>query len=369
MCLIHLEISNLRNIETATLQPSPHLNIIVGSNGSGKTTLLESIHLLSRAKSFRTRYLSQLIADGSRQATVFCRIQASGLPDPVARKKMGIALKRGEPTEIRVEGRTPKTSSELARLLPLLTITTETVALLKEGPQNRRRFIDWGVFHVEPAFAGEWQRYSRALRQKNALLKQPGAGRRDAQAWDSELCDSAGRITEMRRHYIQLLEKDFIGYLEALLGPEWLSTTLSYEQGWPEESDLMTILAEGFESDRDAGHTQRGPHRADLLVKRNRKTVAHFASAGQQKLIVCALYLAQLALFGSKTGQSCVVLIDDLPAELDEANRNRFLQLLTELNNQLFVTATEPQLIRIDKIESKKLFHVEQGRIKPLESF
>jgi len=186
---------------------------------------------------------------------------------------------------------------------------------------------------------------------------QPG----EIRYWDTQLVEQGDRLTRLRRQYIEALQPWLERYCTALLGasPEW-----HYQSGWNQEFDFHTALARGFERDRQQGFTQSGPHRADLVIRQDRQPVQNYFSRGQQKLLASAMRLAQIAQFRAVREQIPVLLVDDLPAELDPEHRARLLALLVESGAQLFVTATETGLIVPRGQETIKMFHVEHGVVR-----
>lgn len=357
MGLISLGIRHFRNLSAVDLEPSGGINVISGPNASGKTSLLEAIYFLGRARSFRTSRFDRLVESGAEQLQVFGRLEADTAP-----LALGIERSRRE-TQIRIGGRSVSAVSALAAVLPLQLVHPNSHRLLEEGPQYRRRFLDWGVFHVEPAFFPAWQRYQRALRQRNAALRSDQSFTY-ASAWDQELVDAATAIDAVRRRYVKRLGPRVAVFTERLAAIEHV--TLAYRSGWPEAVELAAALQESRHRDREAGHTTVGPHRADLQVNVGGVRAAGRVSRGQQKLLVGALLLAQAALFHESTGKTSLILVDDLAAELDAGNRRRFMDLLTALPAQSFVTAIDPESLLADYSGSARVFHVEHGRLQEM---
>src|SRR5262245_13573074 len=176
MSLAELRIENLRCVESAALEFSPELTLITGENGAGKTSILEAVFLLGRGRSFRTRTNERLIRHGQSALTVFGRTHS----DPPSAAGIEVST---EGTRARINGRNAESLLELSGILPVQVIDPEIHKLIEQGPERRRRWLDWLVFHVEPNFVGHWSRYQRALKQRNAALK---AGARDVAVWDPQ---------------------------------------------------------------------------------------------------------------------------------------------------------------------------------------
>jgi DNA replication and repair protein RecF len=354
MALVRLEISQFRCLAGVELALDPSYNLFVGPNASGKTSLLEAVFLLGRGRSFRTRRLDRLIRQGESAFRVVGWVEHDGLATVI-----GLGGDRRS-TEIRIGGAPAGTAAELAAHFPPQIIDPEIHKLLEEGPHRRRRFLDWGVFHVEPTFMDTWHRYHRVLRQRNAALKtgpDPGAAR----AWEPELIAAGVRLADMRRTYLELLTPMLRSLGQKLLGEE---ISVSYHAGWAQEESLAGALERSFDRDRRYGATHVGPHRADVSVRVAGHMAKERVSRGQQKLVAAALTLAQLTLQEARHPGRSALLLDDPAAELDADHLGRLLEVVRGLPVQLFVTALQPDLPGLGVPGA--LFHVEHGRIRPV---
>lgn len=336
------------------IAPHAQLNIIYGENASGKTSLLEAIHLLSTARSFRTHRIQHVIQHDKDKLTVFARLQA----DPHTHQ-LGIERSRRK-ADIRVDNETVHQTSVLTRHLPLQLITPQVSSLLEQGPKIRRRFLDWGVFHVKHDYLNNWRSFHRVLQQRNSALRQRQPTSQIS-AWDKALIDAAMVITQCRQDYLTALLPLLQDYSQGLIE---LQPELSYQQGWPAEEALDKVLAESLPRDRERGHTQYGPHRAELVFKFGGVPAQEVLSRGQMKLFISAMQLAQVTHLSREQDIQCVVLIDDLAAELDRSRRAALIDLLLATQAQVFITVTEPSLLDIEPGQGHKMFHVEHGRVK-----
>lgn len=355
MSLTYLEITDLRNLSKVVMEPGPRFNIIVGPNGSGKTSLLEAIYLLGRGRSFRTAYGRRAVREGQTSLTVFGRTSAPMVTT------IGIQIKNGA-LRAKIGGEWLKKASELAAVLPLLFISPDADKLIKGSPRQRRRFLDWGLFHVEPTFLSVWQRYNRALLQHNAELRQSGHGR--GSPWVAQLAEAGTQLHHLRQQYAATIQAQFSQYL-ALLSPI-SGVDCQYQAGWSAEISLAEALDKGRERDRRMGFAQSGPHRAELAIRMNGRPAEQFLSGGQQKLVACALLLAQAAIYRARSGNACLLLVDDLPAELDPRHRRTLLELLHQLGGQVFITATDSTQLPLEGLEAVQMFHVEHGGLQAL---
>ncbi len=352
MSLKQLRVRYVRNLTEVDIEPSSNLNVFYGANASGKTSLLESISILGTARSFRTNHIKQIIQYQQEALTVFGQLDNGSTLVP-----MGIEKTRST-TTVRIKGETLKQASELSKLMPVVSLHPELHRLVSEGPKFRRQFLDMGVFHVEHQFLAVWQNYHKILRQRNAALRQQQSDSL-IQVWNKDLIKYGNSISEMRLDYLNRLQPYFDSTATTLLG---FIPDINYQTGWSKDFDYQTALDESFVTDKEHHYTRCGPHRADIRFSHNNTPVQHCFSRGQQKMLVTILLLSQALLLREKQ-QQCIILVDDLAAELDQQHRSLFMQLLTDTNAQCFITLTDPSLLNIDPASNTKLFHVEHGAI------
>jgi len=333
MSLRRLQVTDFRCLQSAVLELDSRFTLISGANASGKTSLLEAIYMLGRGRSFRTRRLEHLIRRGSERFVVFGEVDGFG-----RRSSLGV---EGSAAGVRAKlgGAKAGSLAELAPLLPVQIIDPEIHRLIEEGPSRRRRFLDWGVFHVEPRFVDDWQRFQQALRQRNAALKsrQP---REVTAAWDGELVRYGEAVSAARSSYVRRLAEHAVSVTRNLLG---LELSLSYRTGWARDLSLSEALRQSWNHDQESGATQAGPHRAELGIRLDEMGVKDRISRGQQKLLAAALLLAQVRMFPADSPVQPSLLLDDPAAELDN---ERLAGLITEVGSQsvqLIVTALHPE--------------------------
>ena len=359
MPLLDLKVRNVRNLKEVDINPSSQINILYGPNASGKTRLLESIYLLARGKSFRTQHITSIINNESTTLSISSKIaQADG-----QRASLGIEHRDGQ-FRMKAEGTLLKRASDLANYLPLVVIHQDCHQMFSLGPKCRRRFLDWGVFHVEHGFLPAWLRYTRALKQRNAALQQETSSSLSfREAWDEDLCEMAEYIHILRERYLQRFTGVFNAYVDRLFD-DGVTITLGYQAGWKTSEDLRSILFQSYPKDKAMCRTQYGPHRADLQARIKGKPAQEVLSRGQQKLLSYAMYLAQADLYRSITGNPCIILADDIGAELDPSRFETLTTLLESLGVQVFLTTTDPHRKAGWRKLEQRMFHVEHGKIK-----
>ena len=355
--LIRLNISGIRNIAELEISPCSTINLVYGENGSGKTSILEAIFLLAYGRSFRSSKLNTLISRGLNEATVYVELSSS--------LKIGFHRTRHNSHQLKLAGETQRNWDKVARELPVQILDAHSFTLLEGGPKARRRFLDWGVFHVEPAFVSNWRKTRKCIANRNFLLKQQNPDWDQLAAWDVELCASAEAVHQAREHYFQ----QFIPVFEEVYGvlsdraDDELS--LVYQRGWSEERELAHVLVDNRKTDAKYGATQNGPHWADIIVKQGSRPAVEVLSRGQQKILVSALKISQGILLSRAVDRHCIYLVDDLPAELDPSNRAKILGSLRGLGGQVFITGVELEALTnsLEIGPEVTMFHVERGRI------
>lgn len=354
MQLVRLKASCFRNLAELDLEFSPCFNFIFGPNGSGKSSLLEAVYFLSLGRSFRSSLASRAIQYEATGFNLFSVILGQ------FSTSVGLEKTRQGKTKIKI-GNNSDSISELAKILPLQLINPNSYQLLNGGPRARRQFIDWGVFHVEPRFFPIWQRFQQVLKQRNAALQQQ-VPMNQMKIWNLELIDVSHEISALREKYLQQLTPLIKELMARLLSLEGLS--IDFYQGWDHQLNLDLILSNSFARDSKLAYTQHGPQRADLLIRLNGNPVHEVLSRGEQKLLACALQLAQGLLLKKLINKSCIYLFDDLFAELDPLRQSFLMQLLHNLDAQVFITAIEETLIKgFDNSVLGKTFQIEQGKV------
>lgn len=355
MALVTLRVEQFRCLEHVELALDPRYNLFVGPNASGKTSVLEALFFLGRGRSFRTRRLERLIRQGQTEFVLVGRAQDGPLTTV-----LGIRGTR-KATEIRVGGAPAAGAADLAQYFPPQVIDPEIHKLLEEGPSRRRRFLDWGVFHVEHGFMDTWQRYHKALKQRNAALRRPDAAQM-ASVWNGELIAAGEQLATLRRDYVAALAPDLSETGQHLLG---MDVALAYHQGWAADETLAEALERGWARDLQYGLTYSGPHRADIVVRVEGLPARERVSRGQQKLLASALTLAQLRRQNHASPGKSALLLDDPAAELDGENLERLLALVRTLGVQLCVTSLRPDLPGLGA--PGQAFRVHRGAVTPAD--
>lgn len=358
MRIEQLRIVGLRCFGEVEVTFDPGVNLITGSNGAGKTSILEAAFLLSHARSFRSGAKDALTQRGAARLAVFANL----VRDDGVRVRVGLGR-----TSMRWEAKLDGENVAIGRLVgscAVVSFEPGSHALIAGPAEERRRFLDWGVFHVEHEFIGNWRRYQRSLKQRNSLLRSgvsPSSDQFDP--WEAELSQSAERIDSYRRAYLDRLSPVLRSSAGGLL-PELGELDLRYRRGWPDGEDLRHLLRENRGRDISRGHTTLGPHRADWSVSFEQAPLREHLSRGQEKLTALACVLAQATLHAEILGDWPIVCLDDLASELDHSHQAAVVEQLVVAGAQVLLTGTDKPEALNDVPAA--LFHVEQGVLSRL---
>lgn len=325
-----IRLEHFRCFDRLDVPLSNKLTLISGANGTGKTSILEALYFLGRGRSFRSRNAKTLIQNQS----TFFRL--------VATDDHGVVgLERGSQEATRIYGENVPRSSELSKVNPVLFIGPDIQQLVAGGPSGRRRFLDWGVFHVKHEYHSHWARYQRALKQRNELLKANQAIGL-LEPWDVELAATAGFLDMLRVEYLDAFLPELFVLLQEHL--PHLHIDVQYQRGWSGEEDFALFLKQQHAKDRMRRLTVHGPHRADLNITVDRQAAVNVLSRGQQKLLACLMIIAQNRVTQKLAGIHALVLVDDLGAELDQRFQQWVMEALLEAQCQVVLSAISDQI-------------------------
>ncbi len=331
MWIEKLQLENFRCFEAIELTFGPSINVICGPNGCGKTSLLESIGLLLNKRSFRTNRRSQLIRKEAGTALVVLHAQTSKGNERLAAvvSNAELQMKWGEQSN--------PVRSDLVRRFPSVLLEPRNGAEFFHDSDARRRWLDETVFHVEHQFLPRWQKFQRALAQRNAAIAQGPAA---LEQFTPVYVESAEQLDAIRQPAFGLL-KDAFESIREVVGKGVLDDlTLGYRCGWSPEEGLSAHLLRTRDGERRRGYTLAGPQRADVVLQTGDGQARDWLSRGQQKLAVLCLKLAQLAVLKNR-GLEPIVLWDDWQSELSTDTQSIALRTLRHFNCQAIITTPQ----------------------------
>lgn len=349
MFIRRLVLRDFRSYHHAELDLDPGLITLVGPNAVGKTNLLEAVHFAATGSSPRTARDTDLIRFGADA----CYVRLEWDDPTYGNRTIEIACHRQLGKALRIDGRKRQRLAELHGLLPVVYFAPDALALIKHGPAARRAFLDRLLVQLSPRYAVQLQEYQRVLLQRNELLREIRAGRAAPallEAWDEPL---VARGLEIRRQRQRILERlaPLVDRAARELGGGDDPVQLVYRPGVGEEgneaagaaADATRVPAlDRLRAQEIArGVTLWGPQRDEFQILLGGRDARVYASQGQQRTLVLALKLAEVAVIREITGRTPVLLLDDVLSELDRRRRERLLAAVAACE-QVFLTATDP---------------------------
>lgn len=362
MKIVSLELKNFRNYTYASVFFEDGLNVLYGENASGKTNMLESVYFSSVFSSPRTTKDKEMVQMGKDAATIKLVIEKKYRKHTIVIQIDGASKKK-----VAVDGVPVNRAAELLGVLGVVFFSPDEMKLVKESPQERRRFLDIGLSQQQKSYFVALSRYNHTLKQKNNLLKEfRQANNVDdmLDVWDAGLAKEGATIIARRKEYIATLN-DAAKKFHYILSGEKENLALSYESGaktdCPQEeleANLLAALRASRDKDKELGYSTVGPHRDDIKIEINGKDARKFASQGQQRTTALAMKIGQVVIYRDEIGEPPVLLLDDVLSELDENRQHVLLDLVNGF--QTLLTCTEYKLDN-----PATLFEVKDGSIKP----
>ncbi len=364
MIIKYHSAEKFRNLDKIEFFPHDEMNVIYGENGQGKTNIIESIWLLTGFYSFRARKNAQLIMQGEEEAKIKNTFYSQ-------QREQNAVMKINRRKELELNGVKEESPRVMMGKYYAVVFSPATLGIVQDGPGERRKLMDIALSLIKPNYAVIMSRYLRVLDQRNALLKKMGERSFEydyMSPWDAELANLGAKIIKYRLDYIdELSEISSEIYKGISSGREEFSFYYDFSKENISEEQIKEKLIADIEKSREADlkrlYTNAGPHTHDLILNLNGRDARTFGSQGQQRSCALALKLGEASVIEKITGESPIVLLDDVMSELDEGRQNFILNYLN--NWQVFITCCDPsQLLRSKK---GKLFEVVEGEIKEME--
>ncbi len=337
---------------------------ISGLNGNGKTNLVEAIYLLSGSRSFRTNTSSELLKWGEKECSIFGTVTTAN-----GTEELGLVFTPGERRALS-NGKELESMTDLIGRLRVIAFSPADLSLVKGSPAGRRRFLDRHMVDLNPPFIKVLMSYQRALASKSAVLKQPGCTYAHVKPWNELLAQSCGKIVDNRAKFLESLSDKSSGF-HRLYAPSDGELKITLESDFYQDGRVLSdedILAR-FENAAPREMAMRsatlGAQRDDVSVTLGGMDARAFASQGQTRSVVLSMKLGVIEMIESATGESPVVILDDVDSELDRARSERLFTALLNKPRQVIVTGTEgpsPQLIHSPDL---RMVTVSQGVVTP----
>lgn len=357
MRISEVSLQGFRNLEQLHLKPSEGINVFYGKNAQGKTNFLESLYFCATGRSMRTKYDWQMIGFDQEETHIRVLVQRNN-----RKERIDVHLKRDAKKGIARNGIPIKKLGDLFGTLYTVVFSPEDLSLVKEGPGERRRFMDMELCQLSRVYYYDLQQYYRVLKQRNNLLKEiqkKPSLQETLFVWNEQLIDYGERIIGARRDFLQRLDVIAVKKLNDLTGGKD-HLKIIYKPNC-EPGQMMEKIQRNLQRDIFLGTTNYGPHKDDILFSIDGKDVKSFGSQGQQRTTALAARLAEIDLIREETGEEPVLLLDDVFSELDEGRQKYLMESIYGL--QAFLTCTGIEDVIKKYIGNENLFYVENGRI------
>lgn len=362
MIVNQLEAKNFRNITETLIEPDSEINVIYGENAQGKTNLLESIWLFTGCRSFRSSKENELVNFNSTKANLYMDFTAFD-------RRQEALLEIGEGRKFILNGVKLKSASKIVGEFLCIVFSPVHLSLVKDGPYERRRFLDIAISQLKPKYGITLAQYNKALSQRNILLKEVAYQSElydTLDIWEERIAFFGAEIIRQRIGYINKLSQ-FTDEIYAGLSSNKEKLTVKYCQQASVIGDdkneiyenLKAQLYAGRKNDLITGFTAIGPHRDDLSVKIDGLNARNYGSQGQQRSAALSLKLGEAAVIKSFSGEQPVALLDDVMSELDTSRQNYILNHIRDW--QVFITCCDPSNVK--NLKYGKKFLMKDGRI------
>ena len=357
MVIETLELCNFRNYDTLFIELDSGINIFYGDNAQGKTNILESIYLCGTTKSHRGSKDKEMIQFQKEESHIRMSVVKKEIPC-----RIDMHLKRNKAKGIAINGVPIKKASELFGMVNMVFFSPEDLNIIKDGPSERRKFIDIELCQLNKVYLSELSSYQHVLNQRNKLLKDISFSpdlRSTLDVWDEQLIHYGERIIFEREQFIEELNHIILDIHKNLTGEKEI-LNISYEPNVSSEN-FAALLKENREKDLKFKLTSTGPHRDDMCVTVNGIDIRKYGSQGQQRTAALSLKLSEIYLVKKRIKDTPVLLLDDVLSELDSSRQNYLLKSIHDI--QTLITCTGLDDFVNNRFKINKVFQVVDGRI------
>lgn len=363
LAIVSLAVEGFRNLASAEIVLGPRLNVLQGDNGQGKTNLLEALYVVATSKSFRTSRLADTIAHGQELTSLRARVTEEGI---VREQSIGI---RQRVRQVRVDGKRPETLAGYAVMTPIVLFHPGSVALAAGPAGERRRLLDRAALYRSPASLADLAAYALAMKSRQRVLEMRGEEATDLVQWEDLVVRHGLAVSDCREAAAAELAPLAEG-AHAHIGSEEVVLTARYVRSAPRDAEAYrTLLAAPSRRRQDRARRSAGvgPHRDDVALELNGRPLRNVGSQGQQRAVVLALVMAEMALIDRARGVRPVLLLDDVSSELDRSRTAALLSAVAAHPGQVVLTTTRPTLVEtlgVFALEDRRDFRVVAGRVQ-----
>ena len=357
MKIKQLKLKNYRNYNLLDIEFDDSTNIFYGDNAQGKTNILESIYLCGTTKSHRGTKDKDLILFGEEESHIEALIEKNEKD-----YKIDIHLKKNSPKGIAINKIPIKKASELFGIANIVFFSPEDLNIIKNGPSERRKFIDLELAQLDKIYLSDLSNYNRIVSQRNKLLKDVYDKKyllEMLDVWDNQLIIYGNRIINRRKLFINQMNEIVESMHERLTGG--IEKIHLYYENSNGNLDLDKAIKNNREKDIKSKSTSVGPHRDDICFKVNGIDIRKFGSQGQQRTAALSLKLSEIELVKKIINDKPILLLDDVLSELDKHRQNYLLDSICDI--QTLITCTGVDDFVNNRFYINKIFHVDKGNV------
>ena len=361
MIVKQIELHNFRNYENLNLSFSDQVNIFYGDNAQGKTNILESVYVCSTTKSHKGSKDRDMIKLGEEEGHIRMHLEKKGVPH-----RIDMHLKKNKTKGVAIDGIPIKKSTEIFGLMNVVFFSPEDLSMIKNGPGERRRFMDLELCQLNKLYLYYLSNYNKILNQRNNLLKQISynSSLNDTlDIWDRQLCEYGTKIIEGREQFLSEMN-ELVQEIHSTLSGGKEKLSIGYEKNVSAEN-MEETLRRSREQDIYRKVTGCGPHRDDISFFVGEENLKLFGSQGQQRTAALSLKLAEIELVRKKIGENPVLLLDDVLSELDRKRQHHLLNSMEGI--QTLITCTGLEEFVGDRKRFNQIFQVTNGMVNNKE--
>lgn len=355
MYIEQIALNNYRNYGALDISFDKGTNILYGMNAQGKTNILEAIYMAATTKSHRGSRDKEIIKFGEEESHIKLLVRKNDIS-----RRIDMHLKKSKNKGVAIDGLPIRRSAELYGLLNIVFFSPEDLSIIKNGPVERRRFMDMELCQLSRLYYSNLSNYNKVLNQRNNLLRQIYFNKSlidTLDVWDEQLMSYGIKVIKERENFIEMLG-DIVRDIHKGLSGEKEELKIVYNKS-VDENDFAEILKSKRDNDCKYESTQYGPHRDDITFFINDMDVRLYGSQGQQRTAALSLKLAEIELVRRIINDSPVLLLDDVMSELDSGRRNALLDAIKDI--QTIITCTGYDDFIRERITIDKIYYIEAG--------
>lgn len=354
MYIQRIELNNFRNYFEQEIKLEKGINLFYGDNAQGKTNILEAVFLASVGKSFRAKKEKELINLKQKEAYIELEYEKRD-------RKGKIKIELNEKKNVYINGIKQKKISELLGKINIVMFSPDDIEILKNGPSNRRRFLNIMISQLKPQYIFLLNLYNKTLEERNNYLRQIKCGQSNPhlmEIWEEKIAQYSQNVYNYRQEFIEKI-KNKIESIHQNITEEKEEIKIKYISDCQNKENFLKELIKTRNIDIQKGYTTKGIHRDDFYVYINGKQVNTYGSQGQNRTAILSLKLAELEVIRDEIEEEPILLLDDFMSELDQKRRKKLIENIKK--TQVLITCTDK--FEIEK-EQKKVFLVKDGKVK-----